>query len=72
MEEKRNPPAPLPECLLNPFMVVAAKNSQTMHSFESIWMRNVNKNIANNSPSNILSEHVQFRSYYQMDYGSGS
>ena len=48
--------------ILNPLTLTAAKTSQTIsmksfrlkHNWQSIWRRNVDNNITNNSPSNIL------------------
>ena len=40
------------------------------HGWENIWRRNVNQNITYNSPSNILQDLLQFKSYGQNYYRS--
>ena len=57
----------------NPLMLTAAKTSLTIlkksfrfkHNWQNIWRRNVDQNITNNSPSNILWNNSQFKSYCQ-------
>ena len=46
------------------------KYFERKHSWENIWMRNVNQNITYNSPSNILQDLLQFKSYFRKYYRS--
>ena len=58
---------------VNPLMLTAAKTSLTMlrksfrlkHNWQNITRGNVDEHITNNSPSNILYNHSQFKSYRQ-------
>ena len=57
----------------NPLTLIAVKSSLTILSksfkrkqnLENIWWRNVNQNITNNSPSNILRNHSHFQNHHQ-------
>ena len=61
------------QSMFNPLILRAAKSSMTIlmkscrqkHTYENIWWRNVQQDITNNSPTNILRNHPQFQSYCQ-------
>ena len=58
---------------VKPLMLTATKTSQTFlmkscrqkQMQENIWWRNFIQDIINNSPSNILWNYIQFKSYHQ-------